>query len=516
MRREEKHSEVYPARLRHAARVLYICRHSTVSGRIAFLWRGFGKKKGINMNTFGRGWMLTGLSVVAVTGLALTGCSYKIENAVPGYSAPYLLDYTFALRDNSDHAVVATPASFELTAKENDNTISPSETAFLLAPAANKQSKCFLVLDYTNSMADPVRNGDSNGDGKSDAVDMMETSAKEFIDGMTSDAQVGILEFHREDPAHPPAVVADFTTNKEYLKSRIDAIWGEYVQGFPASSRCWDAVYAAVNMFPGDQGADEERYLLFLSDGVDESSTTATPDSIITAAKDRAVNVYCIGFGDELAPDTLQQITSNTGGAYYKAGSVEELGQRFDDIWQDLGGRYTFRWSTLRRDGASFTPSFEIKLNGVSGSYTGPDYTPTDHVGDVLRGVLRVPEYTIVDGHASVFIRASYVPRYITRLSLYIQSPYTFTAALVGADDGGLCQSWSVPVLTPDASGATVALQSPTPTNIYTAITYGGFGPILRLDFANLPENPGPLVTAVSADNSLYANGQSFVVESLP
>ncbi len=468
------------------------------------------------MNTVGRRWISAGFWSVAVASLALTGCKLNIQNAAPSYSAPYLLDFTFALRDNSDRAVVATPASFALTAKEDENTISPSETAFLLAPAANKQSKCFLVLDYTNSMADPARNGDENGDGKSDAVDMMETSAKEFIDGMTSDAQVGILEFHREDPAHPPKVVADFTTNKEYLKARIDAIWGDYVQGFPASSRCWDAVYDAVGMFPSDTGADEERYLLFLSDGVDESSTTATPDSIISAAKDRAINVYCIGFGDELAPDDLQRITSKTGGAYYKAGSVEELGQRFDDIWRDLGGRYTFRWSTLRRDSASFVPSFEIKLDGATGSFTGPAYIPTDYAGDVLRGVLRVPEYTIVDGHASLFIRASYVPRYITRFSLHVQTPYTFTAALVGAEDAGLCQNWNEPAVTPSTGGADILFQSQAPANIYTAIPYGAFGAILRLDFAGLPENPGPLVTAINVDNSSYGSGQHFVVESLP
>jgi len=478
--------------------------------------QGCDRKENINMKTSGRRWILAGLWFAAVTCLTLTGCSFKIENAVPSYSAPYLLDFTFALRDNSDHAVVAAPADFELTAKEDEDTISPSETAFLLAPAANKQSKCFLVLDYTNSMADPVRNGDGNGDGKSDAIDMMETSAKEFIDGMTSDAQVGIIEFHREDPAHPPMVVADFTTNKDYLKSRIDAIWGEYVQGFPASSRCWDAVYAAIGMFPGDQGADEQRYVVFLSDGVDESSTNANPDSIISAAKDRAINVYCIGFGSELSPDNLEKITSDTGGAYYKAGSIEELGQRFDELWRDLGGRYTFRWATLRRDNASFTPSFEIKLKGVSGKYTGPDCKPTDYTGDVLRGDLRVPEYTIVDGRASLFIRASYVPRYVTKFSMNIQSPYAFTAALVGAGDDGLCQDWSDPVVTPNTGGANIALESKTPTNIYTAIPYGAFGAILRLDFTGLPENPGQLVTAITVDNTVYENGQYFAVESLP
>lgn len=468
------------------------------------------------MKSFGRGWVAAGIWPVALVFLALTGCSLNVQNVSNNYSAPYLLDFTFALRDNNDKAVIETPSAFEVTAREDDNSISPSETAFLLAPAANKQSKCFLVLDYTNSMADPARNGDANGDGKSDAIEMMETSAKEFIDGMTSDAQVGILEFHREDPAHPPRVVSDFTTNKDYLKSAIDTIWTGYVQGFPASSRCWDAVQDAIGMFPGDDGADEQRYVVFLSDGVDESSTEASPDSIITAAKDQAINVYCIGFGDELAPDNLEKITSKTGGAYYKAGSVEELGQRFDDIWRDLGGRYTFRWVTLRRDSEPFVPSFEIKLGGASGSFTGPDYTPTDYAGDVLRGVLRVPEYTIVDGHASLFVRASYVPRYITRLALHIQTPYAFTASLVGPEDGGLCQDWSEPSVTPGTGGADVALQSPAPENIYTAIPYGAFGAILRLDFAGLPENPGPLVTAITVDNTAYGNGQHFAVESLP
>ena len=460
--------------------------------------------------------IFAGACALAAACLALSGCSFKIENATPNYAAPYLLDFTFALRDNADRAVVADTDAFELTAKEDKNTISPSETAFLLAPAANKQSKCFLVLDYTNSMADPDRNGDENGDGKSDAIEMMEASAKEFIDGMTADAQVGILEFHREDPAHPPLVVSDFTTNKDFLKARIDAIWGEYVQGFPASSRCWDAVYEAIGMFPGDEGADEQRYVVFLSDGVDESSTNADPGSIISAARDLAINVYCIGFGDELAPDDLEEITSKTGGAYYKAGSVEQLGERFDDIWRDLGGRYTFRWATLQRGSGSFVPSFEIKLKGVSGKYTGPAYKPTDYAGDVLRGVLRVPEYTIVDGRASLFIRATYVPRYITRLGLNVRSPYPFTASLVGAKDGGLCLNWAEPAVVADNGGAAITVQSQDPANIYTAITYGGFGPILRLDFEGLPANPGPLVTAINVDNSLYGSGQHFVVDTLP
>jgi formylglycine-generating enzyme required for sulfatase activity len=452
---------------------------------------------------------------VSVTTLTITGM-------ISDYSSPYLLDFTFSLRDQNNHAVTVPPHNFQVTAKEDDTTISLTESAFILAGAANKQLKSFLVLDYTNSMADPFVNGDSDGDGISDAIETMEQAAKGFISVLNPDAQLGIFEFHRED--QDPATtgkVADFTTDKGYLQDRIDAIWADYVKWFPASSRCWDAVYAAVMEFPTSSTNDEQRFVVFLSDGRDESSTQ-TPSNIISAANSRNVNIYCIGFGAELSPDALEEITTRTAGQYYKAKSVGDLATRFEELVLDLGGQYTLRWSTLRRTSSNFTPSFDISYKTVSVSQSGPPYRPTDHAGNVLHGRLRIPDYSHginQESHsASVYLRAVYVPRYVRRIRLYVRTSYSFTATSVPSASGGLCGGW--PAATKKAAGGEddywVELASSNPQNPYTAIPYGAFGNLLRFDFTGLPAGvSGELFQQIAVDNTIYAQtgGQSLEVE---
>jgi len=196
----------------------------------------------------------------------------------------------------------------------------------------------YLVLDYTLSMADRTINGDLDQNGRSDAIDAMETAAKDiFLDGLTQDAEVGIYEFHREDCA--PMKVADFSTDRDYLKGRIDAIWAEYVQDFPAGSRCWDALFAATQEFADDPEAekDEQRAIIFLSNGRDESSAHTYSD-VIEQAQMRSITLYCIGFGAEPDLTTLQMITSQTHGKCYSASAAEELADRFERITWDLGG----------------------------------------------------------------------------------------------------------------------------------------------------------------------------------
>lgn len=442
--------------------------------------------------------------LLAIVLLVASGCPFlrpherlRFEGVVVSYSSPYLLDFTFSLRDKDGHAINNDPSSFTIKAMENGEAISSTETAFLLARGLTKQLKCFLVLDYTNSMV------------SAGAIDAMEESAKAFIDGLAPDAQVGIFEFHRDSP---PQKVSSLATYKPYLKDRIDAIWTEFVQDFPGASRCWDAVYAAVQEL-GGPSADEGRYVVFLSDGRDESSRHS-PDDIIDAAVRNGVAIYCIGFGAELRPADLRHITSETDGGYYGSASVAELQDRFEQITQDLGSQYTLRWATLKRSSQSFTPSFEISLEGQSATYTGPSYSPTDYAGNPFQGELRIPEYNIVFGTASIFLRAVYVPRYIRELRMYARSSYPFVITLVSAEDGGLCAGWEGPTITEDAKsgGAWIELVSPDPDDLGTSIPYGAFGPILRFDFQGLPQDMIVLFDDFFIDNSIYetTGGQSF------
>ena len=143
--------------------------------------------------------------------------------------------------------MIADPSQFNIICLEDENPISNSETGAQLAGAPSKLLKCFLVLDYTLSMADPKENGDSDEDGISNAIETMEQAAKDFADELNIDSQIGIYEFHSDDA---PQRVSEFVNDKEYIKERIDSTFGGIHPGISsARSRCWDAVYAAIQEF---------------------------------------------------------------------------------------------------------------------------------------------------------------------------------------------------------------------------------------------------------------------------
>ena len=99
------------------------------------------------------------------------------------YAPPYLVDFTFSLHDKDGNPILNNPVDFLVTCVENGVAISPDESPYYFARASSKQLKCFLVMDYTASMAS-LSNGDTNGNGVSDAIDNMEAAVKDvFLPG---------------------------------------------------------------------------------------------------------------------------------------------------------------------------------------------------------------------------------------------------------------------------------------------------------------------------------------------
>ncbi len=437
--------------------------------------------------------------VEAPLGLAIT-------HPRESYAPPYLLDFSFSLRDTEGNAVVRDPGDFAVEATENGEAISASETNTLLAKAANRERKCVLVLDYTESMVD------------AGAIAAMEDAAVDFVRSLNVDAQAALYEFHREDVEPELGLVTGFTTDKDYLEERIRAIWDEHVAGYPASTRCWDTVHTALGLFGQSISNDEQRLLLFLSDGNDESSLQ-TPGTIIRKAKQRGAGVYAIGFGASVNQDGITQITSECGGAYYWAEDAASLAGRFAQIRSDLDGQYTLRWASIKRGGAACTPAFALALNNVRASHAGTAFQPDALDGDVLEGVLRIPEYAIQNGRATIFIRAFYVPRHVREMAFHLSSDYVDQleeVELAGAQDGGLCAHWIGPFTEDDGTGQGVfiGLESEDTNDLSTSIAFGGFGPIVALHFNGLPEGAKDLIESITIDNTRYRDDQQhFIIE---
>src|SRR5439155_15591056 len=181
---------------------------------------------------------------------------------------------------------------------------------------------------------------------------------------------------------------------------------------------------------------------------------------VIRAATNAQVRVLCIGFGAELNPAPLQNITTATQGKYYDAQALGGLTASFDQIGKDLNGRYLLRWATLKRSTNQFSPSFEVTYQGFTAlspsniitmdtnnpiintnstppttnyplitNYIISPYSPAKYAGPVTVGALRlVPNAAVLP--TSVTLRASYVPRYIRQIRINYRANWPCTPIL--------------------------------------------------------------------------------------
>ncbi len=486
---------------------------------------------------------------LTVSNALVTGLS--IANLITNYSSPYLLNFQFSLRDNNDptvgNAVVANPQLFSVTAFEDGVPVSPSETSVILQGVNQgvtaKVLKANLVLDFTESIAS-LSNGDTNHNGISDAVDTEVSAAQSIVNLQPATAQFGVYEFHRDDAA--PQQVQSLTTDKTLLDNQIAGIWTNYVQGFPAGSRCWDALVAAIQSM-GTNNIDEQHVVIFCSDGSDTSSTN-TFQNVINTASNLNVQVYCVGFGDNINTTVLQSITTQTQGRYYEATNLTALAADFAQIGKDLSGQYFLRWATLNRSATAFMPSFQVSYQGLTAfSPTNPQpfisgtnyvvdtnavppatnevylyttnyiispYKPTAFAGDVKIGSLRLLSDAIVQPSA-ITLRATYVPRYIRQIRLHYQANWPCTVSLQSTNAGEQLAGWSLTQTNDGAGGQWALLTSSNPQDLATSIPFADFGPLLRFAFHDVL-NASNAFSVFAVDNTIYTNTgiQSFGFEN--
>ncbi len=519
-----------------------------------------------------------------ISGLAVTDVSYN-------YHSPYLLDFEFTLRDGNNNGIVTQPSLLSAVCMENTHpgvslALGPDGTAEQITATTlitnyvaetgvyitrntgkvtSKITKTYLVLDYTESISDPILNGDANGDGISDGVDFMVSGAQYFVNQQPADAQIGVYEFHRDDL--DPSQVLALTKDKALLNNAIAGIWTNNVNWFYAGSRCWDAVDAAI-LALGAANPDEQHHVIFISDGLD-SSSAATPDQVIEDAQAGNVRVHCIAFGDNADTNTLGQITSATGGRMFLAEITSDLFDQFALISKDIQAQYTLRWASLRRDATEIAPFFLLSYQGYTAApaewtsridstnrevYTSTfeeevddsvdppvtnlietietnivsdffvvwenrdlgGYVATNYVGNVTEGALRLALDEEVKP-TGINLRATYIPRYIRQLRLRYRPNWPCSASLNATNAGEMLYGWNL-IETNDVDGSTCVLISSTnPASITTSLPFPGFGPLLTFTFKDVLTKPKEAFSFITVDNSIYtgipAGGQKFLFE---
>jgi hypothetical protein len=492
----------------------------------------------------------TGRTNVVMTFNYATLGGLDITDVTAAWSTPYLLDFSFSLRDGTN-PVVRPPSQLQVVCLEDGLPISSEAPRIFdsLMGASAKQLKTFLVLDYTYSMyAVPG------------AISNMEAAAELLIIEEPPHAMFGIVEFNA-DYINPQFVTNSMTTTNNYfitdktvLGQAIRGIQTNYVRGNYAGTRCWDAMYAALNQF-GPYNADEQRYLVAMTDGNDDSSELNTDSDPLTAvrtlyklAQANHVAIYCVAFGSNVNTNSLQLLTSKTGGQYYLAATTADLASQFQSIQKDISCQYVLRWATLKRAAVpaypvdGFQPSFLITYGGFTASWntnivmtniqiidwskTPPatnnvptnavqfPFNPPDWTNDVRLGTLRlVPDADL--GPQTIRLRATYVPRFVREIKLDYRPNYPCTASLDSTGTNEILRGWAM-TETADTNGLrTLTMVSSDTNNLLTSIPYAAFGDLLSFTF-KYPES----VTSTQAfsvfrcDNSIFTNmlpsGQRF------
>ncbi|HEV2454880.1 MAG TPA: putative Ig domain-containing protein [Verrucomicrobiae bacterium] len=487
-------------------------------------------------NVWGAG---TATLQLTITNMTIT--NLVITNVVSSYSSPYLLDFRFSLLDGADpltsHAVVASPALMSVSAFENGAPVSPSETSILLQQVNSQDSQLanllqgFLVMDFTESVA--LGSADTNGNGIPDVVDAEVASAQDFVNAQPAGSQLGVFEFHRDDEA--PQEVRPLTMDTNGLDNAIAGIWNNYVQGFPAGSRAWDALSAAITAL-GPAVTNQTHYILFMSDGQDDSSI-ATMNSVISAATNANVRIYTVGFGNDVNTNALETLAASTLGQYLAPTNFADLAIAFARVGKDLSSEYRLRWATLNRSTTSFMPTFQITYQGatadsppnpvyISGTnfvtvtnagvvitnavfvyttnYIIPYYTAPAYAGNVLAGSLVLVTNAYVNP-PEITLQAAYVPRYIRQLHLHYRANWPVTVSLDSTNPDQIMYGWTLNQTNDGAGGTWAYLSAPNPTLLADSIPFADFGDLLSFSFqgANAASNA---FSSFIVDNTIYTN----------
>lgn len=165
--------------------------------------------------------------------------------------------------------------------------------------------------------------------------------AKEFVSNRKGD-RIGLVVYSGEAYTACPS-----TLDYEVLKSQIDEVNGEYIEGGTAIGI---GLGTAVARLRGDSLST--KVIILLTDGSNNAGEL-TPEMAAELAKAKNVRVYTIGMGtngDALSPvvgpfgitfqkipveideKTLEMIAGKTGGKYFRATSEEKLQEIYKEI----------------------------------------------------------------------------------------------------------------------------------------------------------------------------------------
>jgi P pilus assembly chaperone PapD len=459
----------------------------------------------------------------------------RFEGAQHRSRPPFMLRFVFLLRDSLGEAIdTRDPAIFAevadgLTVYEDDAPLT-EETNYYVTYAENLRYDVVMLLDYTGSMRDKVREEGLYPNSPDPLREMYSGAIGEsgseglvgaFVRDLPASYQLALMEFHYRQQSS--RVIYPFSTDDVSL---IGALKGFALpDGAHGVSELYDALAEACQVLAEkDAGAEpfitdaDVRAIVFLSDGKDTSSTAGSAE-VISLAQELGIRLYPIAFGEDANNVPLIAMAAETGGHFYQAKTVSGTGRETLEallvrdpvsvgtnepgrIVSELERQIVLTYiSPIAAESGGHSYRLRVDYRGEFGE-TGSDVRADDNLmssGDVHAGQISLATSGISDGTAEVYVRAEYVPRDVSQFRFRIVTDPTLAltadnVALTGLlvnDDG--TSSWRM---------------IPEGGNIFLLVTdetgylpYGSFGNLLRITFENVTQE---FEVGIRSDNSIY------------
>ena len=421
----------------------------------------------------------------------------NFAGVVTGTNLPSQMQVVFSLRDQQGHAVVVPAEQIEQSTRvfefgpgtDGWEEIDYTETSFFIHTAENIDLEVVFVLDFTNSMAHARL-----PDGRS-GIEAMLGAFDSALAVLPAAHRVGVVEFH--DRNTDPKVLFGLTTDRRAVRESVARFSQSDFD--PGSSRVWDSVISASNLFSTrSENPRAVRALVFLSDGRDTSSVTQR-ETAGQYALDRGVQLYAMGVGEVLQEARLRQMAESTIGAYYEVRDVALLQEQLQLLVNDLRGQYQLTYITLRRTGV-YETAIEVDLWGLNARAQIGPFDAAEFFGADNQGVIELdPPSLAVDGEVTVFLRTLHVPRNIDRIRFKADTSKPISVELVAKRDGGLLEEWTLSG--PDADGFhDASSQDP--------IEFGNLGLLFKLTISDVTERS--LNIPFEFDDTIYTEDKSL------
>lgn len=444
--------------------------------------------------------------VVAATATPHPYTEVNFAGASYTTNKPSQIQVTFALRNQDGRAIVVPADRVEENIKLYEREVSRnpgdwkeidySETTYFVHTAENIDLEVVFVLDFTNSMYKEQLPNGQNG------IQAMLKAFYAAIKVFSPTHRIGVVEFH--DRNFDPKILSRLTSDRKEIRSRVEEFTNSQFDN--GSTRLWDAVGNGLELYTNQRRT--VRALIFLTDGVETSSTNWDISSVQSRAIDEKVQMYVLGIGVKAEEKgELQTIAKRTNGAYHDVSDISELESSLETVVSDLRGQYQLSYTTAKTTGR-FETQIEVALNGLKDTLDIGPYNADEFYGPDFAGVISVdpPSPGASEGTTAYFVRARHIPRNVDTIRFKIGDHESPVVELVPQSEGGLLEGWKLKDR--DESGF-FEVTSTEP------VEFGNFGLMFKITVSQ-PAGTGQTLE-LEFDNSIYGiEGKGLFIERTP